>query len=657
MVLNKYFKIHTGKNTNVVISSQKEPFALGDTEGDKVIFRKYAVLILLLFGISFFPAFAATPSWEEKYSDESSLDLLSERTVELKKDWSSEETLHFITKVQKEDAKDLGEIPIDYDKSFQEVKDIGAFVTTPDGKKLKYKAIQDLAPYSGEPLYSNNRTKVITLPAVTPGSTIEWQAAIVNKKPIIKNSFDEYFSFSNTAPTKNLLFTLIVPKGLPFQITHYNTQIKPKVREETGKIFYQWQLENTDKFEPEEYMPPLYEFNEYVSISSIKDWKDIAQWYWALVNKNLKISQAIRDEVKKITAAKGSDTEKAQAIIKYLQDNFRYVSMSFGYNRYEPHPSDEVFANKYGDCKDQVLVAMAMLKEAGIKSYLALYRDEEGGNPKDKLPKPNYFDHVILALQLADKICYADVLAKGYRIDEIPLSLQGGWLFLINESGGFFSQLPILDETVNYSTLEQKIQIRDDGSALFEATSEWPRDFSIEVREKLKSMTEKQKKEFFEALDENRNAGGKMLERKWEGIESDYGRIKSIVKFESSQWADISGDFVSFSEERYGRGFDFTRKERKYPIMFWLNSLQKTTNTYSVPDSFEIVNIPKDINLKSKFSEFSRTYQRQGNNIVETEITVSRRARLPVSDYEAVRDFYNKVHQLTNGKIIIKKRN
>ena len=363
------------------------------------------------------------------------------------------------------------------------------------------------------------------------------------------------------------------------------------------------------------------------------------------------------DEVKKITAAKGSDTEKAQAIIKYLQDNFRYVSMSFGYNRYEPHPSDEVFANKYGDCKDQVLVAMAMLKEAGIKSYLALYRDEEGGNPKDKLPKPNYFDHVILALQLADKICYADVLAKGYRIDEIPLSLQGGWLFLINESGGFFSQLPILDETVNYSTLEQKIQIRDDGSALFEATSEWPRDFSIEVREKLKSMTEKQKKEFFEALDENRNAGGKMLERKWEGIESDYGRIKSIVKFESSQWADISGDFVSFSEERYGRGFDFTRKERKYPIMFWSNSLQKTTNTYSVPDSFEIVNIPKDINLKSKFSEFSRTYQRQGNNIVETEITVSRRARLPVSDYEAVRDFYNKVHQLTNGKIIIKKRN
>lgn len=617
------------------------------------------LLAFLLFFVTNSASFAQPVSlpWEQRYADESSLDFLLERTVELHKDWSSEETLHFITKVQKEDAKDLGEIPIDYDKSFQEVKDIRAFITTPDGKKLKYKAIQDLTPYSGEPLYSNKRTKIITLPAVTPGSTIEWQAAIVNKKPIIKNSFDEYFSFSNTVPIKTLRFTLIVPKGVPLQITHYNTQIKPQVREESGKVIYQWQLENTDKFEPEEYMPPTNEFNEYVSISSIKDWKDIAKWYWGLVTKNLKISQAIRDEVKKITAGKDSDREKAQAVIEFVQENFRYVSMSFGYNRYEPHPSDEVFANKYGDCKDQVLVAMAMLKEAGIKSYPALYRDEEEGNPEDKLPKPNYFDHVILALQLGDKIHYTDVLRKGYRIGETPLGIQGGYVFVINEKGGAFSQLPISDDTENYSSQEEKIQIRQDGSAMIEAVSEWPKDFSIETRKKFKRMTEKEKTEFFEVLDERYNVSGKVIERKWEGIESDYGSVKSFLKYESSQWADVSGDFVSFGAGHYGRDFDFTKKERKYPIVFWSNSLKKTTNTYSVPDSFEIVNIPKDIRLKSKFSEFSRAYQKQGNNIIETEIIIFKRARLPASDYEEVKDFYNKVYQLTNEKIIIKKRN
>jgi transglutaminase-like putative cysteine protease len=621
---------------------------------------KYSIFsrVLLFFVVGFSTTYsrAASFAWEEKYADESSLELLMERTVELHKDWSSQETIHFITKVQKEDAKDLGEIPIDYDKGFQVVKNIRASVTTPEGKKLQYKFIQDLKPYSGVPMYSNRRTKVITLPAVTPGCTIEWQVTIVDKKPIIRDSFYDYFSFTNDIPIKSLRYTLIIPKEMPVRIAHYNTQIKPQVREEPGKVIYQWQLENTDKFEPEEYMPPGNEFNEYVSISSIKDWKNIAEWYWGLVTKNLKISQAIRDEVKKITAAKVTDKEKAQAVIEFVRENFRYVSMSFGYNRYEPHPSDEVFTNKYGDCKDQVLAAMAMLKEAGIRSYLALYCDEEDGNPEDKLPKPNYFDHVILALRLGDKIHYTDVLRKGYRVEETPLGIQGGYVFVINENGGAFSQLPVSDDKENYSSQEKKIQIREDGSAMVETVSEWPKDFSIETREQFKRMTEKEKTDFFEALDAEYNVSGKVIERKWEGIESDYGSVKSFLKYESSQWADVSGDFVSFGEGHYGRGLDFTKKERKYPIVFWSNSLQKTTNTYSLPDSFEIVNIPKDVSLKSKFSEFSRTYQRRENNIIETEITIFKRARLPASDYEEVKDFYNKVYQLTNGKIIIKKR-
>ncbi|HHT9125644.1 MAG TPA: hypothetical protein ACFYD6_07470 [Candidatus Brocadiia bacterium] len=33
--INKYFKIRTGKNTNVIISSQKKPFALGDAKKDR----------------------------------------------------------------------------------------------------------------------------------------------------------------------------------------------------------------------------------------------------------------------------------------------------------------------------------------------------------------------------------------------------------------------------------------------------------------------------------------------------------------------------------------------------------------------------------------------------------------------------------------------
>ena len=47
-----------------------------------------------------------------------------EREVEVKSDWSVQETTHIVYKIQKESANSLGEIPIDYDRDFQEVKDI-----------------------------------------------------------------------------------------------------------------------------------------------------------------------------------------------------------------------------------------------------------------------------------------------------------------------------------------------------------------------------------------------------------------------------------------------------------------------------------------------------------------------------------------------------
>jgi transglutaminase-like putative cysteine protease len=617
-----------------------------------------ALIFIFLFVINFFSFAQDQPvSWEEKYSDETFTYLLMERTVELKRDWSTQETIRMVAKIQKEGAKSLGEITIDYDKSFQEVKDIKAFITSPEGKKIKYKSIQDLAPYSGDPLYSDSRTKVITMPNVVPGSIIDWQATIITKKPIIKDAFCDSFDFSFDAPIKSLQYKLTIPKNTSIQIKNHNVNIKPQIKEEGDKIIYGWQKDFIDKFEPEEQMPPSDEFIEYITVSNIKRWEDIANWYGDLINKNLKLSAAMKGKVKELIKDRDKPIDRIQAIMKYIQDNFRYVSMSFGYHRYEPHPSDDVFNNKYGDCKDQVLVCMAMLKEAGIIAYPALFCDEDDGSPKDKLPMLGYFGHVILAIELEGKTYYTDILAKGYRFDEIPLGLQGGYVFVVNDKGGLFEQLPILDETENLTLKETKVTIREDGSALIEVISLWSKRLSIKLREDWKNMTEKQRKEFLESLDETYTSGGKMFERKWENLDSDYGQIKSFIKYERPRWAEVSGDFMSFGAGGYERDKDFLKEKRNYPIMFWSNSLSKETKIYLIPGSFEIVNCPKNINIQNEFTEFSRNYKIEGTKITEIEITRYKRARLPASDYNKIKEFYNQLAQLTNEKIIIKKKN
>jgi hypothetical protein len=169
-------------------------------------------------------------------------------------------------------------------------------------------------------------------------------------------------------------------------------------------------------------------------------------------------------------------------------------------------------------------------------------------------------------------------------------------------------------------------------------------------------MTEKERAEFMESLDETHTAGGVMLERRWDNLENRYERIKSFIKYDKPSWAELSGEYMTFGVGGYSRESDFAVKNRRYPVMFWVNSYHQSTNTYIIPDGFEILHKPNDISLASDFAQFSRTYEVSGPVIKEVEITRYKRVRLPAEDYEKIKDFYNKVAQLTNEKIIIKKK-
>ena len=49
--------------------------------------------------------------------------------------------------------------------------------------------------------------------------------------------------------------------------------------------------------------------------------------------------------------------------------------------------------------------------------------------------------------------------------------------------------------------------------------------------------------------------------------------------------------------------------------MFWLNSLRKETQIYFIPDNFKIISYLKDIELKSEFMEFKRSYKLEGERL------------------------------------------
>lgn len=595
-------------------------------------------------------------TWEEKYRDEPYVFLRSERTVELRKDFTTLTTTRFVARIQKDGAKDMGEISVDYDKSREVVKDIQAFTITPGGEKLQSREIQDLALKKGYAVYSDERTKLITMPHVVVGSVIDWQVAVETTKPVIEKNFYDMISLSSAVPVKVQKYTMVAPKDMKLHFKYINTDRKPIVTYSKDNVIYTWEISDIDKIEFEEYMPPWEEVYETVAISTLDSWEEMSIWAWNLFSKNLRLSDEMKKKANEITKGKKLLSDKVQAIIEYIQDDFRYVAMNMDFHSYEPHPSDQMFSNKYGDCKDYTLMGMAMLSEIGVKAYPVLFPSSTVFKKEGLLPMPTYFNHAIIFFEIDGKKYYYDLLHKGYYFYEIPAALSKRTVLVVNEKGGFFSTIPLMDESEVVTITEEHAVIQDDGIAIVEATALLPMELSISIRERFRNMPNDEQQKFFATFESAFSSGGKVLEREWKNLSTPHTKITVRLKYENSHRVQRVGDMMMFGMPQRPRGTLFTTPKRKYPIVFTDNARKEKHVTYLIPDGYEIVNLPKIVALNHIFARYERTYHVNGNTISGIEVYEYKESRTPAAQYEKVKKFYDDVTRMTNDLIMIKKK-
>jgi tetratricopeptide (TPR) repeat protein len=86
--------------------------------------------------------------------------------------------------------------------------------------------------------------------------------------------------------------------------------------------------------------------------------------------------------------------------------DIRYVSLSFGIGRYQPHAASEVLTNQYGDCKDKHTLLEALAEAIGLRAYPVLIHSTRKLDPE--LPSPAQFDHMITAVPLGKEWIWLD---------------------------------------------------------------------------------------------------------------------------------------------------------------------------------------------------------------------------------------------------------
>lgn len=273
----------------------------------------------------------------------------------------------------------------------------GEVVSTPDANA------QDFAPdiLASAPMYSDFRERHITVVALRPGDVLEYHTTTTTVQPLAPGQFWFEYSFPKGTSVTEALLEIDVPKSRDI---HLKSPKHKYTTTESGDFkTYSWSEKNLapDRRKKEDSEGGQDEAEDQfadIQLSSFKDWQQLASWYAKLQGERVVVDENITKKAQELTRGAVTRKEKAQRLYDYVAREIRYVSLSFGEGRLQPHAAPEVLLGSYGDCKDKHTLLAALLRAVGIESYPVLIDSDRKLDPD--VPSPAQFDHVITAARI-----------------------------------------------------------------------------------------------------------------------------------------------------------------------------------------------------------------------------------------------------------------
>ncbi|HKT24838.1 MAG TPA: DUF3857 domain-containing protein [Candidatus Sulfotelmatobacter sp.] len=290
------------------------------------------------------------------------------------------------------------------------------------------------------PSYSDLREKQVAVRGLSVGDVLETEAHWQTTKPLAPGQFWVSFNFSQDSICLKQTARISFPNDRAVKWS--SPGYRPTITQEGSRRILTWnfaQLKSkTGEEQKREQDQQMYDLSTGklpspdVEISSFESWAAVGEWYDALQRDRVKPDPAIQAKAAELVKGLADDNAKIQAIYDYVSTHFRYIGVSFGIGRYQPHDAGQVLSNGYGDCKDKHTLLASLLKAAGFTAYPVLINSTHAIDPD--VPSPAQFDHVITAVQERNDLIWLDstveVAPYGYLFSVLrekkALLIEGG---------------------------------------------------------------------------------------------------------------------------------------------------------------------------------------------------------------------------------------
>lgn len=532
---------------------------------------------------------------------------------------------------------------------------------------------QNISTYE---VYSDLKVKALRIPGADVGTVVGFEFA-EEERPYV---FQDYWMFQETEPVERSRYELHLASGWRFKSDWMNHG-EEKPAEEKGALL--WQMADVPRIEREPHEPPsralaggvVFTFlSDKMPEKSYRDWSDFGSWYTQLSSGVRDASPALQQKVQELAPANLPLLQRIKALASFAQHDVRYVAIEIGVGGYKPHSADDIFAHRYGDCKDKATVLSAMLAQIGVKSYYIIVNATRGVVSKNSPPSPGGFNHMILAIALPDA-SYAKPMPAMYEhptlghllifdptndfvpFGQIPYYEQDNYGLLVGGKGGELLHLPLSNPESNRVSRSAHLKLLPDGTLQGDVEEVRTGFEAMMAREFLQNETEQDQKKAIERL-VGRSIGNVQVD----GFELVNARDidKDIViryRVTAEHYAKSSGPLWLVRPRVVGEmaGAWDTSKPRHYAYEFPAPFVSTDTIEIAVPDGFKVFELPDPAKTALPFAEYSSKIESAGNILKYSREYKMAANEVPFANTEQLKNLFTQINSDEKNMVVLKK--
>jgi hypothetical protein len=649
-------------------------------------FRAVAIALLLfaaaVFGPS--PARADVPTWltavaHDTYpgvpAETNAVVLYDEQETTVQPNGDIETMYRRAYLILRPDGRGYGHVAVPFDNETK-ITWMKAWCLPKDGKPYELKEKDAVEVGDFEQLYSDNRNKVLDIPAATPGNVVGYEYR-QKKRPFFLQ--DEWW-IQESIPVLRSRFTLNLPAGWEFSTKwiHYPEQ-KPTSQSATQVV---WAVDHIPGIKKEPSMPTFHSVVARMGVTYFPtgaqtrafgptNWEQIGVWYNNLSAGSVQSTPEIQQKVKELTANSKTWEEKVAVLSHYTQSQIRYVAIEIGIGGFQPHPAGDIFRHQYGDCKDKATLLSAMLHEAGVESYLSLAQVFRG------VVAPEFasaisFNHAILAIRVPEgqdtknfhsvidvpklgKLLFFDPTSSYTPFGFIPTYEQDNYVLVAAPQGGVLVNLPLSAPDLNRLDRSAKLQLFPDGSVTGSVEETRYGAEAADEREILLGTAGSDREKILETFLSNflrgfhlTNAATIDLDKLGEPLDVKYG-------FTADRYAKSAGDLLVVRPHVLGQNSNDVAEgdPRKFPVAFESAAMETDDFEITLPPGYSVEDLPPPAKAESEFASYTSSVKVDGNKIHYTRTYQIKQVLVPLDKLDELKKFNRQVAADERASVVL----